>query len=401
VTSRERFLTALNHREPDRVPIDIGGSFATGINVAAYEALKEYLGVESEMVVASRRSQIAMVEEEIRQRLGIDTYPILPRAPEGAEILYPDGSYRDEWSVLRNKPEGGHYYVVEPPLAGDIGLADVEAFPWPDPDDPSYVRGLAEEAQALRQETDYAIVLSFPVGFIHQAQFTRGYEAWLMDLLLDPALAEAIMDHVLEIHLSIIGRMLEAVGDNIDVVLYADDVGFQEQTMVSPELYRKSLKPRQARLFEFVKKHTEAKILYHTCGAVYPLIGDFIDIGLDILNPIQTTARGMDIQRLKEEFGHDLCFWGGIDVQHLLPRGSPAEVFAATQKIIACLGAGGGYVLSAANNIQADTPPENIWSMVKAAHRPWHSEGTDPHQGASGLTIQPVDQALIVSGGAI
>ena len=364
---RERLLTALNHREPDRVPIDIGGSFATGINIAAYEALKEYLGVKSETVVASRRSQIAMVEKDVRQRLGIDTYPILPRTPEGTEILYPDGSYRDEWGVLRNKPEGGHYYVVEPPLAGDISLADVEAFPWPDPDDPSYVRGLTEEAQALCQETDYAIVLSLPVGFVHQSQFMRGYEAWLMDLLLDPGLAERIMDHVLEIHLPIIGRMLDAVSDHIDVVLYADDIGFQDRTMVSLELYRKFLKPRQDRLFGFVKKHTEAKILYHTCGAVYPLIGDFIDIGLDILNPIQTTARGMDIQRLKKKFGHDLCFWGAIDVQQLLPHGSPAEVAAVTQETIACLGAGGGYVLSAANNIQADTPPENIWAMVKAA----------------------------------
>lgn len=366
MTPRERVLRALNDREPDRVPIDIGGSFATGINVAAYEALKEHLGVQTETVVASRRSQIAEVEEEIRQRLGIDTYPLLPRAPEGAEVIYPDGSYRDEWGVVRRKPEGGHYYVVEGPLADEISLADLDYFPWPDPDDPGYLRGLAEEAREVRRGTDYALILSLPVGFIHQSQFMRGYEAWLMDLVLRPSLAEAIMDHVLERHLSIIGRMLGAVGDNIDVVLYADDVGFQDQTMVSPELYRKFLKPRQARLFEFVKKHSEAKILYHTCGAVYPLIGDFIDIGLDILNPIQTTARGMDIQRLKEEFGQDLCFWGGIDIQQLLPHGSPVEVAATTRATIACLGAGGGYVLSAANNIQADVPPQNILAMVEA-----------------------------------
>jgi len=366
MTPRERVLRALNDREPDRVPIDIGGSFATGINVAAYEALKEHLGVQTETVVASRRSQIAEVEEEIRQRLGIDTYPLLPRAPEGAEVIYPDGSYRDEWGVVRRKPEGGHYYVVEAPLADEISLADLDYFPWPDPDDPGYLRGLAEEAREVRRGTDYALILSLPVGFIHQSQFMRGYEAWLMDLVLKPSLAEAIMDHVLERHLSIIGRMLDAVGDNIDVVLYADDVGFQDQTMVSPELYRKFLKPRQARLFEFVKKHSEAKILYHTCGAVYPLIGDFIDIGLDILNPIQTTARGMDIQRLKEEFGQDLCFWGGIDIQQLLSQGSPVEVAATTRATIACLGAGGGYVLSAANNIQADVPPQNILAMVEA-----------------------------------
>lgn len=366
MTPRERVLSALNHREPDRVPIDIGGTFATGINVAAYEALKEHLGIQTETVVASRRSQISQVQEEVRQRLGIDSYPLLPRAPEGAEVIYPDGSYRDEWGVVRRKPEGGHYYVVEAPLAGEISLADIDSLPWPDPHDPGYLRGLAEEAREVRQGTDYALILSLPVGFVHQSQFMRGYEAWLMDLVLEPSLGEALMDHILDIHLAIIGRMLEAVGDNIDVVLYADDVGFQDQTMVSPELYRRFLKPRQARLFEFVKKHSEAKILYHTCGAVYSLIGDFIDIGLDILNPIQTTARGMDIQRLKEEFGQDLCFWGGIDVQQLLPHGSPVEVAAATREIIACLGAGGGYVLSAANNIQADVPPQNILAMVEA-----------------------------------
>ncbi|MGB5932487.1 MAG: hypothetical protein WBH57_05415, partial [Anaerolineae bacterium] len=183
MTPRERVLRALNHREPDRVPIDIGGSFATGINVAAYEALKEHLGVQTETVVASRRSQIAELEEEVRERLGIDTYPLLPRAPEGAEVIYPDGSYRDEWGVVRRKPEGGHYYVVEAPLAGEISLADLEAFPWPDPDHPSYVQGLAEEAREVRGGTDYALILSLPVGFIHQSQFMRGYEAWLMDLV--------------------------------------------------------------------------------------------------------------------------------------------------------------------------------------------------------------------------
>ena len=367
MTPRERLRAALEHREPDRVPIDIGGSYATGINIVAYEALKRHLGLESETVVASRRSQIAMVEEDIRRRLAIDTYPLFPRAPEGSEVIYPDGSYRDEWGVLRRKPEGGHYYVVEAPLAGEISLADLSSFPWPDAHDPGYLRGLAEEDRKARQETDYALILSLPVGFVHQSQFMRGYEAWLMDLVLEPSRAEALMDHILEIHLAIIGRMLEAVEGDVDVVLYADDVAFQDRLMVSPELYGRLIKPRQQRLMQFIKAKTRAKILYHTCGAVYPLIGDFIEIGVDILNPIQTTAHGMDIRRIKGKFGGDLCFWGGIDTQHLLPHGSPQEVASATQEVIACLGQGGGYVLSAANNIQADVPPQNILAMIDAA----------------------------------
>jgi uroporphyrinogen decarboxylase len=365
MTSRQRVLAALNHREPDRVPLDIGGSLATGINVGAYRALKEFLGLDTPTVLMSRRSQTAVVEDTVRERMGIDTSGILARGPSSAESLLPDGGYCDEWGVVRHKPESGHYYVTQPPFAGHPTLSDLAAFPWPEPDDPGYVQGLREEHQALL-DTDYAIMLSLPVGFVHQAQFMRGYAEYLLDLLVAPRFAEELMDRILEIHLAVTGRMLETVGGDVDVVLYADDLGCQDQPMLSPDLYRRFIKPRQRRLVDFVKARTAGRMMYHTCGAIYPLIGDFVDIGIDVLNPVQTTAAGMEPARLKAEFGRDLVFWGGVDLQRLLPCGTPAEVIAAVDELVACLGRDGGFVVSAANIIQPDVPPQNLWAMARA-----------------------------------
>ena len=365
MTSRQRVLAALNHREPDRVPLDIGGSLATGINVGAYRALKEFLGLDTPTVLMSRRSQTAVVEDTVRERLGIDTAGILARGPLDAEVLLPDGGYRDEWGVVRHKPKTGHYYVTRPPFAGHPTLSDLAAFPWPEPDDPGYVQDLRKEHQALRG-TDYAIILSLPVGFVHQAQFMRGYAEYLVDLLVAPRFAEELMDRILEIHLAVTGRMLKTVGGDVDVVLYADDLGCQDQPMLSPDLYRRLIKPRQRRLVNFVKARTAGRVMYHTCGAIYPLIGDFVDIGIDVLNPVQTTAAGMEPARLKAEFGRDLVFWGGVDLQRLLPYGTPAEVRMAVRELVVCLGRDGGFVVSAANIIQPDVPPQNLWAMARA-----------------------------------
>jgi uroporphyrinogen decarboxylase len=375
---RERLSAALRHQPPDRVPLDIGGSYATGINTRAYDNLEHYLGSATPSRVASQRSDIAWVEEPVRAHLGIDTYPLLPGSPDGAVIQLgaqesagrgegqggPE-SYRDEWGVVRRRAHGGHYYVEEPPLARAT-LGDLATYPWPNPDDPGWARGLAEEAQRVRAGTGYGLVLSLPVGFGHQCQFLRGYEAWLIDCAADPRFAGALMDRVLDVHLQVAEHLLAAVGDLVDVVLYADDMGFQDRPIVSPAMFRKLIAPRQKRFLQFVRARTGAKVLYHTCGAVASLIPLFIDAGVHVLNPVQTTAAGMDPAWLKREFGRDLAFWGGVDTQHLLPYGSPAEVARAVRGLVEVLGAGGGFVLSAANNIQADTPPANVVAMAAA-----------------------------------
>lgn len=364
-SARERLRAAVEHQEPDRIPLDIGGTYATGINTQAYQKLKAYLGLHSPSRVASQRSDIAWVEDRVRARLGIDTYPLLPGVPDGAVVQLSSDSYRDEWGVTRSRTQGGHYYVVDAPLA-QASIGDLKSFPWPDPDDAGWIRGLAGEARRLRRETELALVLSLPVGFGHQSQFLRGYEAWLIDCAADPRFAGALMDHVLEVQMQVAGRLLAAVGELVDVVLYADDMGFQDRPIVSPGMFRTLIKPRQKRFLAFVKARTPAKVLYHTCGAVRSLIPDFIEAGVDILNPIQVTAAGMDPAKLKREFGRDLAFWGGVDTQHLLPQGGTDTIRCAVEALVEILGAGGGYVVSAANNIQADTPPEHIVAMAEA-----------------------------------
>ena len=379
LTARERLRAALCHRQPDRVPLDIGGSYATGINTRAYQNLKDHLGLCSPARVASQRSDIAWVEDPVRERLGIDTYPLLPGVPDGAVVQLSPDRYRDEWGVIRRRAEGGHYYVVSAPLAGAT-LADLDAYPWPDPDDPGWARGLAEEAQRLACETEFGLVLSLPVGLGHQSQFLRGYEAWLIDCAADPRFAGALMDRVLEVQIQVARHLLAAAGDLVDVVLYADDMGFQDRPILSPGMFRRLILPRQKRFLDAVKSRTRAKLLYHTCGAVLPLIPDFIDVGVEVLNPVQVTASGMDPVRLKREFGRDLAFWGGVDTQHLLPEGSPADVRRAVEGLAEVLGAGGGYVVSAANNIQADTPPANIVAMASAGR---------PVDGPPGCRVSP------------
>lgn len=363
MTSRERLRAALNHITADRPALDIGGSYATGINTAAYRNLKTHLRLDTPTELASKRSDIARVDEVIRKRLRIDTYPLLAGAPDGAVLELPDGSYQDEWRVVRSRAEGGHYYVTQPPLA-EAGLQDLDPFPWPDPNDPGWSRGLLEEAIRIHQDSDYALVLSLPVGFGHQSQFLRGYDQWLVDCALDPAFVGRLMDHVIEIHMQIAANILAELEDLVDVVLYADDMGFQDRPILSPSMFRRLIKPRQKRFLEHIKARTAAKVLYHTCGSIYSLIPDFIEAGVDVLNPVQTTAAHMDPAQLKREFGRDLAFWGAVDTQRLLPQASPAEVEAQVRQLVETLGSDGGYVVSAANNIQADTPAENILAMA-------------------------------------
>jgi len=366
LTPRERVVIALNHGTPDRIPVDVGGSYATGVNVDAYAAWKAYLGLDTPTVIASRRSQIAWLGDDIRQRFGIDTWPVLPRGPHHPpEESFPDGSYRDEWGVVRSRPPGGHYYVSREPLASECSLDAIVRYPWPNPDDPGYVEGLREEAQRGRA-AGYAVVLCLPVGLLHQATFLRGMENLFVDMLRAPRLAEALLDAVLDVQYAITEHMLEAAGDLADAVMFADDLGTHDRPMMSPALYRRLIKPRQRRYLDMIHAKTRAKVVYHTCGAIYPLIGDLVEIGVDVLNPVQVSAVGMDPARLKREFGRDLCFWGGIDVAHVLPRATPEELREAVVRMIHTLGPD-GYVLSATNNIQADTPPENLSAMLEAA----------------------------------
>lgn len=368
ITHRERIMRAVGREEADRVPVDFAGSFASTITLGGYEKLKAHLGVKGETEVLSERSQLAVVAEEILQRFDIDTRMLIHGSPERAAIeRFPDGSYRDEWGVVRSRPHGGHYYVSGPTFPGELTAREVERFEWPDPHDPGYTRGIAEKAQDLRENTDYAVLLNLPVGFIHQSQFMRGFDRWMMDFVECPEVVEALMDRVLDLWLTICGDLMDAAEGRFDLVFYGDDVAHQGGSFLSPEMYRQYLKPRQRRLIEFVREWTSAPIVYHSCGAVASLLPDLVDIGIDVLNPVQVAAEGMDSRRLKQEFGHVLAFWGAIDTQKVLPFGTVEDVRAEVRRRINDLGRGGGYVVNSVHNIQPDVPPENICAMFDAA----------------------------------
>ena len=371
MSHRERLLKALNHEETDRVPLDVGSSLTTGINLHAYENLKKHLGLDIKTKTVSNRSQLARVDERILRLFDIDTRILA--LPPMEDNLSPatttnDGleSYTDEWGVVRTKPVGGHYYVSKVPFEGShVSAMELKKHKWPDPTDPNKIKGLKEEARRLREQTDYGIVLSLPGRLISLGQFLRGFGPWLEDLVINQKFACGLLDIGLEIQMELCKRMLEAVGNCVDVVHFGDDYGMQTGPILSPDMYRNIFKPRQKKLYSLIKTKTDAKILFHSCGSVYKLIGDFIDAGIDALNPIQVSAEDMDTKKLKREFGNKIAFWGGVDSQRVLPFGTQDEVRKEVKGRIDDLGPGGGYILAAVHNVQAEVPPENIVALFE------------------------------------
>ncbi|MBM4086478.1 MAG: hypothetical protein FJ272_16970 [Planctomycetes bacterium] len=363
---RERLLRSLNRQPTDRAPMDLAGTSVTGITAGAYERLKKRLGVQSETRVCHRMMQLVRVDEAVLQKLGIDTRSVEMRgAKTWRDIEFPDGSYQDEWGVVRARPKSSHYYdLVKSPLAGEnVTLEHVAAFKWPDPDAQSRCVGVAAEAAALRK-TGYAICTSLHAGFITNSQYMRGFQDWFMDVAANQDLLVAILRKNLDIRLEIIGPYLAALGDNVDVVMVGDDLATSKAPMFSLAAYRDLMKPLQKQLFAFIRRRTRAKIMYHCCGSVYPFLPDLADLDIDIINPVQVSAANMDTKRLKAEWGRRFAFWGGIDTHRVLPLGSPADVKAEVKRRFADLGPS-GYVLNAVHNLQPDVPPENIVAMYE------------------------------------
>jgi len=368
MTPRERVLAAVEHRQPDRMPIDVGGSSFSTIIGTAYERLKGRLGVESDTSYMKRRSRSVILDERVARRLHTDTRPLLVGSPDGWEDIYlRDGSFQDEFRVVWSKAGDGHYAPTGNPLSGAT-LADLDTFPWPDPRNPGRTRSLRLQAQQLHEETGYAVVLSLPVGFVHLSQYLRGYEQWLMDIILNPEFLDVLMDRVLDWWLELADAVLDEVGPYVDVVAIGDDVAFHDRPMVDLDRYRRLFKPRHKQMIDLVKENTNgAKVLYHCCGAVRSLVADFIDIGVDALNPVQVSSAGMETAALKAEFGDRICFWGAIDTGRVLPMGTVEDVQLEVEARIRDLASSGGYVLAAVHNIQEDVPSENILAMVDAA----------------------------------
>jgi len=378
-THRQRVLDALNHRESDRIPFDIGSSIETGITTQAYDRFVELMGLTEEpdetlfnMFVEA--AGFKQVPENILKHLDADTRGFLIQLPSEPmpEIEFEGDAmvYHDEWGTKWAKPESSLYMdPVDFPLKGELTHERIASYPWPDPAQEGRYMGLREEAQRLR-DTGCAVMISlYGLGLFDMANLLCGIESTLMDMLLKPEIMEDLLDRINEFQMRVWDKTLEAVGDNVDICLHSDDLGTQENPIMSPDLYRKLFKPRHTKLFAHIKKTAkpDVKVLLHSCGSVRKLIPDLIETGIDALNPVQVTAAGMDSAELKREFGKDLCFWGGgVDTQHVLPRGTVDEVKDEVKRRIDDLAPGGGFVFAAVHNIQPDVPPENIRAMVEA-----------------------------------
>ena len=362
MTHRERVLAALEHKAPDKVPLDLGSTRNSSIVVEGYERLKSHFGLQAENVLTSRMMRVVDVDERILQALDIDTRGLFP-ATTPDQILS-DERYRDEWGVERIRPAGSLYYDLRTyPLGGEITLSDIARYPWPDPHAPIRRRGLRERVRQIREQTGCAVVLNLPSGFVHTSQYLRGFEDWFLDFARDRRLLGALFDAVLEVSLAICKELLEEVGAEVDIVLASDDLGAQQGLMISPEAYRELIKPRHKKYIQLMHDMSPGKVLFHTCGSVVDILGDLVEIGVEALNPVQVSARGMNPAELKRAWGDKLAFWGAVDTHHVLSRGSVAEVRAEVAQRIEELGRDGGYILGAVHNIQPDVPTENVLAM--------------------------------------
>jgi uroporphyrinogen decarboxylase len=368
--SKERVVMALNHGEPDRVPLDFGGTSFTGIQVTAYENLKKLLGVETPSVLTSKRAQLVAVEEVIKNRLHADVDGIAlnpPASLPGVAALHMDAS-ADEWGVHWLSGARGEHTAINPPLAGMATAAEVESYSsWPDPTAPARYAGLREKVLELKSRSQRAICFNLDFTIASQARNLRGYEQWCMDFILNPFLAEAVMRKIMTIDLLMAERALAAIGDQVDVVTVADDLATQNGPMMSPAVYRKIVKPLQRELFGFIKARTGAKLFYHCCGAAGFFLEDLLEAGIDILNPVQVSATNMQPEVLKKRYGGRVTFWGGVDTQGLLPYGSPMEVADGVKRLIDIMAPGGGFILATVHNVRPEVPPENLIALFDTA----------------------------------
>ena len=373
--ARERVRAALEHREPDRIPFDLGGSRVTGIHHRAYAGLRTALGLpRTDVRVGDITQQLAEVDTDAMDLLGCDVRLVGPRSAAGyRREMVDDGAFvtfRDEWGVGRRMVrDGGLYFDSHgAPLAGEVDAATIDAFAWPDPLDDGRFAGMADAARRASEDEGRAVHVGSICGGLTEGLFKmRGFEDGYMDLAAEPARARRVMERILEIKLAYWERALRELDGLVDIVGEADDLGGQDRPLFSPATYRALVKPLQRELFAFIRARTPARIFFHTCGAVRDLVPDLIEIGVDILNPVQVSAAGMDGAGLKREFGRDLVFWGGgVDTQQVLGSGTPDEVRAEVRRRIDDLRAGGGFVFAAVHNVQPNVPPANIIAMWEA-----------------------------------
>jgi len=375
MTSRERVLATIHHEQPDRVPLVIGVSNATGIKMKPYRGIKNLAKIEAPDNYLYEWPELgtAEIDEETMCRLHSDVRGVLDLEPESVRKRNreraPHSNCIDSWGSGQVEVKAGDWYPGVHPLQDARTVDELDAYPgWPDMSDPTRIAHVQETAQRLAEENQFAIMatpwLLFPFERAHAMQ---GLETFLVNMAIDPDFAREMLQRIAEHCKQLMGRFLEALGDNVDIIKIGDDLGTEQNLLISPAMYRDILKPIHADFISFIKARTKAKVFFHSDGDVAPLIEDFIEIGVDILNPIQTSAGSMsDLPALKKRYGSNIVFCGGIDTRHILPFGSVEEVREEVRRVIQILGPGGGYMVAAVHTVMDDVPPENVLAMADA-----------------------------------
>ena len=394
MNSRERVLTAIHHRRPDRVPIDLGGTRQSGIAASAYHLLKRELGIATSTRVYDLYQMLAEVERPVMERFGADViglnrhevaFEIRNEAwkPwqtfDGTPVEVPGGSYfeteangdlvivRDGQPIARMPKDGFYFDRLEIYPGGSHAPID-EVNP-PVMSDELCEHYRLQSEIALFQNTDLAIVA--PMGPPYELFYglgTGGFTEWMITLATEPDYVHSLLEKLVDIWLENLQRFVEAVGESVQILQFNDDFGTQNSTFISPTMFRELIMPHYKRGLDWVHENTQMKVLLHSDGAIYPLLESLIEMGVDILNPVQTSADGMDARRLKDEFGDRLVFWGGsLDCQKTLPFGTSEEVAREVEEHVRIFSPGGGYVFAPVHNIQAGVPPENVIAIFDTA----------------------------------
>ena len=375
MTSKERVLCAVNHKPVDRIPLDLGGTACSMVD-KAYFKVKDFLGIEGEIEPYRKGSTVCYYDERILDRFDIDIRRVFAKQSEEYPKYHDDGTFSNEWGLVQ-RDTGLYVETVKNPLE-DAELEDLDTYPWPQPEEMLDVTGMKERAKKLHEENEYAISLRMPCnGIFEIACWLRGMENFMVDTITDPEFAHALIEKILKVQIEMYGYLLDQVGEYIDIVESGDDYGSQQSLLISPDAYREFIFPARKKLNKAIRqKAPQAKIYLHSCGAIADIIEDLIDCGVDILNPVQTSAVGMDPVTLKDKFGDRICFHGAVDTQKAM-TGSIEQVEDEVKRLIDILGRDGGFILSSCNHIQSDIPPENVARMFEfaAEYSSYYSRG--------------------------
>lgn len=378
MTPRERVYAAANFKEPDRVPISFGGTFTTGITEClplgrVTSQLYEYLGIKDAAPpqVSDIFNIVTNLDERVMQRLHSDMREVAPKTPPA--VVEPDGTKTWlSYCGMRIKKVGYYDEPFEWPLRHMTTKQDIDEYPWPDTSI-NIMEGVVERARYLHEETDYFVVgrcISSSLPFNAYGTYLSGMDKWLTDMKIRPKFYHQLAEKLLEVGKAYADQFYAGVGQYLDAAQISDDLGTQEGGLMSHNDYVEFYKPYTAEVIKNIRKHLrpEAKIILHSCGSVYYAIPDLIEVGVDILNPVQPLARNMEPWRLKRDFGGKIVFFGGFDLQQLLPLGSVEQIREGVKKLIQEHAPGGGFIFGPAHNIEPDTPPENIVAMYDAAY---------------------------------